>query len=409
MATNAQRANPGGMLAPDQVVGRDALVASLWDRLERQSLYITGERRTGKTSVVRDKMRAEPPDGWTVIYCDVSRAVTPLQFIEALLKASETSLGAVQKARFTVASFLNKLGGADMKAAAVGGKLPENLGGDWKRLLETLLRDLAELDAPRAVLALDELPLMLDAVRRRTATAAEGEARVMELLDTLRAARQESALRMIFTGSLGLHHVLTVLREAGYQNDPTNDMARTDLEPLTAEDAADLALRLFHGEYIAGSGDAAELEAVALHLAHQTDGVPYYIQHIIADIAASGDAVATVPGVDRRIRERLTDPLDPWQLDYFDQRIDTHYPESYRPLARGILDQLATGLPKTLSELAQGLDPEKVPTRDEETLRRVLRLLGLDHYTTVEEDGVTYRFRSPFLKRVWRSRRGMGA
>ncbi len=33
-----QQANPGGVLAPDEVVGRDSLTAKLWKILERRSL-----------------------------------------------------------------------------------------------------------------------------------------------------------------------------------------------------------------------------------------------------------------------------------------------------------------------------------------------------------------------------------
>jgi len=33
-----QQANPGGILAPEEVVGRDALVARLWRVLEKRSL-----------------------------------------------------------------------------------------------------------------------------------------------------------------------------------------------------------------------------------------------------------------------------------------------------------------------------------------------------------------------------------
>ena len=62
-----QQANPGGILAPEEVVGRDKLVAQLWQILERRSLYITAERRMGKTCVVRDKMGKATPDGWQLI------------------------------------------------------------------------------------------------------------------------------------------------------------------------------------------------------------------------------------------------------------------------------------------------------------------------------------------------------
>jgi hypothetical protein len=47
------RTNPGGGLAPAEVVGRDALIADLWDKLERHSVMMTAERRMGKTSVLR--------------------------------------------------------------------------------------------------------------------------------------------------------------------------------------------------------------------------------------------------------------------------------------------------------------------------------------------------------------------
>jgi hypothetical protein len=54
----------------------------------------------------------------------------------------------------------------------------------------------------------------------------EGEQTAMEVLDTLRALRQtNSALRMIITGSIGLYHVITSLKDKNYANSPINDMA----------------------------------------------------------------------------------------------------------------------------------------------------------------------------------------
>ena len=96
--------------------------------------------------------------------------------------------------------------------------------------------------------------------------------------------------------------------------------------------------------------------------------------------------------VDKCLKARLTDLLDPWQLNYYDERIDTHYPAAYRPLARAVLDQLAMGQPKTLSDLTDGIDPAKME-RDAETVRKVLTLLGQDHYITLEDN--KYRFSQP--------------
>jgi len=60
-----------------------------------------------------------------------------------------------------------------------------------------------------------------------------GEATAMELLDSLRAFRQTyRSLRMIYTGSIGLHHVIGSLRTMGYTNAPKNDMATIHVPPL---------------------------------------------------------------------------------------------------------------------------------------------------------------------------------
>ena len=56
-------------------------------------------------------------------------------------------------------------------------------------------------------------------------------------------------------------------------------------------------------------------------------------------------------------------------------------------------------------ELTESIDPVKT-ARDTETVRKVLVLLGMDHYTAFEEK--KYRFRSPFILRIWRNRQGNG-
>ncbi len=194
-----QQANPGGILAPEEVVGRDQLAGRLWRILERRSLYISAERRMGKTCIIRDKMGKATPADWKLVYLDVSKCISPLQFIEALVQASRTHLDTGKKAKFAIYELANRLSGVEIKAGP-GIKLPENLGLHWKTLLETLAHDLANLE-PRVVLAFDELPLMLDAIKRSTGGRG-GDSLIMELLDTLRAVRQETGLRMIYTGSL---------------------------------------------------------------------------------------------------------------------------------------------------------------------------------------------------------------
>jgi hypothetical protein len=47
------RINPGGMLDPKEIVGRNREIARYWSVLERQGLVLGGERRIGKTHILR--------------------------------------------------------------------------------------------------------------------------------------------------------------------------------------------------------------------------------------------------------------------------------------------------------------------------------------------------------------------
>ena len=108
--------------------------------------------------------------------------------------------------------------------------------------------------------------------------------------------------------------------------------------------------------------------------------------------------------MDRLIAKRFTDLRDPWHLRYYDERIDTHYPEALRPLARALLDQIAASeTPSTFEELVESIDPAQ-SARDPETVRTVIRLLGLDNYLS-RNDGGGYYFRYPFLTRIWKALR----
>lgn len=379
------------------MVGRDILIVQLWRRLERQSITIIAERRMGKTSIVRDRMAKKPAPGWKVIYLDLSKCTTPLGFVQALLNEVRPLLSKGKQAQHRFKEFLSKLSGLEVDLG-IGLKLPESLELHWKDLLLNLAEDVANLRDPRIALAFDELPLMLDAIKKRSpGDGVTGEAVVMEILDTLRAIRQECDLRMIYTGSLGLHHVLTVLREQGYQNEPANDMAVVDLNPLTHEDATKLVLLLLEGEGIV----ASDANALAAHLATVTDGIPFYIQKVVDEMALEG-LEATPADVDRCLKERLRDLTDPWKLEYYLERIETHYPANLQPIAFSLLDQLAIHDAKSLTELFEGIDPEKIET-DRESVRKVLSLLGLDHYIVANDTG--YRFRLDFIRRVWQARR----
>jgi hypothetical protein len=213
-----------------------ALIETLWQAVEQQSLIITAERRIGKTTVIK-KMRDAPVPGWLPVYQDLERCHSAAEFAMCVYKDIHHFLSQKGKATRRAKELLSALGGTE-----VGGlfKLPEKTTAPWKEVLTRAVEDLIHENDPEGTKLLflwDEMPFMLANIRDR-----EGEQTAMEVLDLLRALRQtHGSLRMIMTGSIGLHHVLSSLRKKNYGNSPVNDMATVDVPPLAKVDAVHLA------------------------------------------------------------------------------------------------------------------------------------------------------------------------
>jgi AAA+ ATPase superfamily predicted ATPase len=114
------KTNPGEQLAANEVIGRDRLIAKLWQILERQSLVLTAERRMGKTSVIK-KMVAEPLPAILIKFRDLEGFRTPLEFVEALFQDVQSELSGKEQVLTGVRQFIEQLSGAEIK----GFKLPK--------------------------------------------------------------------------------------------------------------------------------------------------------------------------------------------------------------------------------------------------------------------------------------------
>lgn len=388
------RANPGGQLAPSEVIGRDGLIARLWRILDRQSLVLSAERRMGKTSIIK-KMIAEAPGDKLPVYHDLEGLRTPLEFARAVFDDVDEHLSRMQRTAARVHEFARHLGGAE-----IGGlfKLPDKIEAHhWKTLLTKTIEDLIEHQTRTVILFWDEMPMMLDNIKQDG-----GEKAAMEVLDTLRALRQmHAALRMVFTGSIGLHNVITSLKRAGYANAPINDMYIEDVPPLSPADARELARCLLQGEGIA----AKDLTATSQAIAEAVDGIAHYVHHV-ADQMRTRGGEATPETAREIVDECLTDPLDRWHMRHYRERMDTYYTDDELPFALNLLDVLAAAKePLAFADLFNLLKSRQV-TEDVEAVRAVLTLLQRDHYVTQQKDG-RYSFRFPLIRRWWRLHRGV--
>lgn len=166
------KTNPGGIVAPQDVVGRDKLIAKIWMILEQQSLILSAERRMGKTTIIK-KMEAEAGDSRIPIYRDLEGVRSPIEFVEAIWQDVEEYLGNKGKA-IRVRDFLSNLEGIEFS----GFKFPKIAATHWKTLLTKTIEDLVTNQERQVIFLWDEMPYMLNNV---------GDQLAMEILDTLRS------------------------------------------------------------------------------------------------------------------------------------------------------------------------------------------------------------------------------
>jgi hypothetical protein len=386
--------NRGGTPDPTEVVGREEMVMQMWRALEKQSVLLTAERRLGKTCILL-LMENSPAEGTLVFRRDLEDVRTPTEFVERILQDIHAYLSLKRRGGELWQKIRKAVGGIE-----IGGKvkLPEANSQPWKTLLERIISDLVSNQEQRVVFLWDELPLMLDNIVKQA-----GEPAAMEVLDTLRALRQQhpARLRMVYTGSVGLHHVLGALRRANYGNAPTNDMLPRDLAPLDLNCAQGLAWSLLCGENL----PTVEPEMIVKRIAESVNGLPFYIQHVVGRLADTGGEV-TQERVDAAVSDLLSDPNDSWETRNYQTRIRKHYLPEHVPFALGLLDALAV-MPAAMQfrELFNQLK-HRMETEDEETVREVLDLLQRDHYILHQsEQGFIFRF--SIVARAWRTRRGL--
>ncbi|NJL68508.1 MAG: ATP-binding protein [Microcoleus sp. SM1_3_4] len=309
-----------------------------------------------------------------------------MEFVETIFKDVEEYLSKVDRTARKTRAFLTQLGGIEFS----GFKLPEIAAPQWKNLLTQTIADLVENQDRKVILLWDEVPYMLDQI---------GDAEAMELLDTLRSIRQMyPAVRMVYTGSIGLHHVIGNLRKVGYTNDPTNDMYVQDVPPLSAKDGTILARKLLEGENI----QTPDIQGTAVFIADELSNIPFYIHHVIAKLRLRG-GVGDIPAIKTVIAESLDDPLNPWKLEYYRERVDSYYDEKQRPYVLNLLDNLAVaGGCLSFNELFDRIKQES-ETQDKEIARKVLRLLEQDYYIYKQDS--KYQFRYLLIQKYWKASR----
>lgn len=352
-----------------------------------------------KTTIIK-KLYGQPREGWEPIFQDLEKNHTAIEFATSVFQEVEKYLSRYKRTARNARKLLETIGGAE-----VGGifKLPSfSNDAPWKDILFSAIEDIVEVSESqnkRPLFLWDEVPYMLESIKER-----EGEKAAMEVLDTMRGLRQtygERGLRMVITGSIGLHHVIKSLKDKQYANAPLNDTLNFPIEPLDYESAKELALKLLQGEMI-----QTEIpEETAKTIAEISDCFPFYIHHIIKAMKLSGQE-GRPERVGEIVNEQLLAADDPWELNHYRKRISTYYSEAFENVVLGILDGIAVS-PKARSINDLLTDLKNTGALDDrEKLIDLLKLIEQDHYLARNEDG-HYYFQFPLLQRWWKLSRGL--
>lgn len=239
----------------------------------------------------------------------------------------------------------------------------------------------------KLIVIIDEITVLAGALERGRPGGA------MEFLRSFRRPRQElDNVVVILAASIGIHHVVR-------SPEPLNDLRKVRVGPLAPDDAVFLARCLLLGEDIATSDETAVAEAMA----HESDGIPYFLHHLAAAARRAGGVLE--PATVQSLRDAaLVDPDDPWNLRHYRERLPDYYGINAE-LAGRVLDMHAIlGDPVSVDALEHHLGAYELarrPVRDE--LVCLLDDLEADHYLVREGNATAFATR--ILGDAWRALR----
>ena len=378
------------------VIGRDHIVESLWKSVQSASIRVLAERRMGKTWVLKLAVSRKPERVVAHLF-DVQEYDNAAEFVLALNKELHKVKLISDKWYSHVLDWFRRVY-QKLQRQKIGPILIPELDS-WFMLLKDTFNHMTSHNGNfQVAIIFDELPFFLDKLIK-----SDRANEAIQLLDTFRALRHENtSLRLIFCGSLGLHIVLEKLHDIKYTGQPINDMPPFEVPPLSPDNAQYLSGCLLIGENI----KCTDINAVAQTIAEGSCGVPFYIQHFIEWMTKRKEETWSPERALAIPKELFNAPGDPVEFSYYNSRLDVYYTEDIVEKARAMLDVLsrkAEGLPfNDIINLIR-YRPSTLTVSPEQILE-VLHILRDDHY--VEKPGDNWQFKLDIVRQWWFETRG---
>ena len=234
--------NTGGILKPEQVIGRDKDINAIKEILLKQSINLNAIRRSGKSSLLfKLNQELNQLDNFISVYLEVEGISNSDSFIEKLYSKFKSEKIIEESTTQKIDKASNNLVGKFSEISLPGGfstKFQERRQ-IWEKQLDELFKAVVKENPNKIiVICLDEFSIMLDKI--------EDHKEASELLGILRAIvhtpTYKDSIRFIYCGSIGIDLVIDKLKKAGNNiGRPLNHMNDYELKPLTDVNALLLA------------------------------------------------------------------------------------------------------------------------------------------------------------------------
>ena len=392
------RSSTGRWVSGDDFFDREPELASL-RRLVRAGNHVllTGQRRMGKTSLLRELGRQLEDEGWIFLFSDVEGAASPEDVVADIARAAHPVRPVAKRMAATMGRFFDDRV-EEVSALDFGIKIRAGLdAGSWKRHGESLLRHCAAESRP-TLLVIDELPIFL----KRLLSRDHGANRVEEFLSWLRGVLQDlgdgTTLVLVVSGSVGLE---PLVRRLGIP-DRINHLYSYRLGPWDRATSIECFSRLAESHRISTENGVAEAVYEALGI-----GIPHHVQSFFARLC---DFIAirrrdriTVADVETVYRTELLGPSGQSALAHYETRLREALGEESCTVALWILAEAAvrgvfTGVARRQLEVACSAIIEDAAER----IAEAMEVLEHDGYLAPGDGG--HSFPSRLLSDWWAAR-----
>ena len=391
------KSSTGRWVGGQDFFNRDAELKNLGRLIQdRNHVLLSGQRRMGKTSVVRELGHRFESMGWLFFFSDVEGATCPEDAIASIAQAVHSYRPIATRYASSMGNWIKanieELGALDFKIKIRAGLDAQN----WKRSGEQLFQEMAAQEK-KVLLAIDELPIFL-----KRMLAEDGNSnRVEEFLSWFRGVVQnlgDDCPTLIVSGSVGLEPLVRRLRIS----DRINHLYPYRLKPWDRATSIACFERLAESNGLACESIVAEAVYDSLGI-----GIPHHVQSFFARLsdycAINEREHLTRADVDEVYRTELLGSSGQSDLVHYETRLKDTFDDETYSVAMKILAEAAVQGAFTISA-RRNLENqyESIMSGPSERISEAVDVLKHDGYL-IHANGA-HRFPSRLLKDWFASR-----